>query len=106
MPPRKKVAVAASQPDSLPVQSVEVVSAEPLGAGEQIAPGIQADGSPTPTPTPPPPAAEVLARALRVLEHDGVRYGPGQAAGDELGMTYKAFDALASAGAVERINQE
>lgn len=104
MPPRKKVAVAASQPDSLPVQSVEVVSAEPLGAGEQIAPGIQADGSPTPTPT--PPAAEVLARALRVLEHDGVRYGPGQVAGDELGMTHKAFDALASAGVVERINQD
>ncbi len=100
MPPRKKVAVAASQPDSLPVPSVEVVSAEPLGAGEQIAAGIQADGSPT------PPAAEVLARALRVLEHDGVRYGPGQVAGDELGMTHKAFDALASAGAVERINQE
>lgn len=69
-----------------------------LGTGEHL--GIQADGSPT------PPAAEVLARALRVLEHDGVRYGPGQAAGDELGMTYKAFDALASAGAVERINQE
>lgn len=102
MPPRKKVAVAAIQPDSLPVPSLEVVSAEPLGAGEQIAPGIQADGS----PTPPPPAAEVLARALRVLEHDGVRYGPGQVAGDELGMTHKAFDALASAGAVERINQE
>lgn len=100
MPPRKKVAVAASQPDSLPVQSVEVVSAEPLGAGEQIAPGIQADGSPT------PPAAEVLARALRVIEHDGVRYGPGQAAGDELGMAHKAFDALASAGAVERIDKE
>lgn len=96
MPPRKKV--AASQPDSLSVPSVEVVSAEPLGTGEHL--GIQADGSPT------PPAAEVLARALRVLEHDGVRYGPGQAAGDELGMTYKAFDALASAGAVERINQE
>lgn len=100
MPPRKKVAVAAGQPDGSPVPSIAVVSAESIGAGEQIAPGIQADDTPTPL------AAEVLARALRVLEHDGVRYGPGQAAGDELGMTYKAFDALASAGAVERINQE
>lgn len=43
------------------------------------------------------------ARALRRVEHDGKVYGPGEPAGDVLGLSAEHLASLESIGAVERL---
>ncbi|MBN9696859.1 MAG: hypothetical protein J0L85_13785, partial [Zoogloea sp.] len=51
----------------------------------------------------PPVAGHLRVRVLRVIEHDGVRYGPGELAGDELDVTEAQFQLLNPIQAAERL---
>lgn len=51
----------------------------------------------------PPVAGHLRVRVLRVIEHDGVRYGPGELAGDELEVTEAQFQLLNPIQAAERL---
>lgn len=51
----------------------------------------------------PPVAGHLRVRVLRVIEHDGVRYGPGEQAGDELEVTEAQFQLLNPIQAAERL---
>lgn len=50
-----------------------------------------------------PVAGHLRVRVLRVIEHDGVRYGPGEQAGDELEVTEAQFQLLHPIQAAERL---
>jgi hypothetical protein len=51
----------------------------------------------------PPVAGHLRVRVLRVIEHDGVRYGPGELAGDELEVSEAQFQQLNPIQAAERL---
>lgn len=51
----------------------------------------------------PPVADHLRVRVLRLIEHDGVRYGPGELAGDELEVTEAQFQLLNPIQAAERL---
>lgn len=51
----------------------------------------------------PPVAGHLRVRVLRVIEHDGVRYGPDELAGDELEVTEAQFQLLNPIQAAERL---
>lgn len=54
-------------------------------------------------PAPPQVAGAIRVRALRAIEHDGVRYGPGEPAGDELEVSTAQAALLSNIQAAERL---
>lgn len=69
-------------------------------AASQAAPGGDVTGAAV-DPLPPLVAGTVRIRALRVIEHDGMRYGPEEHAGDELEVSEAQFHLLNPIQAVE-----
>lgn len=54
-------------------------------------------------PAPPQVPGAIRVRALRAIEHDGVRYGPGEPAGDELEVSTAQAALLSNIQAAERL---
>lgn len=54
-------------------------------------------------PAPAQVAGAIRVRALRAIEHDGVRYGPGEPAGDELDVSTAQAALLSNIQAAERL---
>jgi len=92
-------------PDALN-QLVELLAARLAPA---VAPMPAADEAPAPVASPAPvemvqpTPPSVTCRALRPIEHDGVRYGPQEAAGDEFVIAAGAAAPLKAIGAIELV---
>lgn len=109
-PKTPKNPVTDKPEDSLPAP--QVPPAEPaaattleaaalaLAAASQAAPGGDVTGAAV-DPLPPLVAGTIRIRALRVIEHNGVRYGPEEHAGDELEVSEAQFHLLNPIQAVE-----
>lgn len=95
-------AAAQALATEAPPATVPPVEAAQDSTASQAAPGSDVPAA-DPDPLLPLVAGHLRVRVLRVIEHDGVRYGPGELAGDELEVTEAQFLLLNPIQAAERL---